>query len=230
MRAIREACGIVLQREGPEALTTQRIAEVAGVNIASLYQYFPNKDAVLADFLEQEAGRIAQRTAETFALIDRLSRQSLELTLAAVIELELEQRRALTRLNPGFFARYPQGVDVHAKVEALTRSRENPGWTTWLPEFLAQHRARLRSGDTGLLAALCQGALQGVVAQTPALPQDAAGFAHAKVELLLLLLNYLLAQPPSMEDCARLFSELSVMRDQVNAGSTGRDSPAVPDA
>ena len=49
VQAIQEACLKILQEEGAEQLTTQRIADVAGINIASLYQYFPNKEAILAD-------------------------------------------------------------------------------------------------------------------------------------------------------------------------------------
>lgn len=211
VRAIREACGIILQREGAAALTTQRIAEVAGVNIASLYQYFPNKDAVLADYFDREADRIARRTAQLFEVVDRLSQRSLEHTLAAIVELELEQRRVLMRLNPDFFSRYPGGVDVHARVEALTRSQQNPGWEAWLPDFLARHRSRLRRNDTGLLASICHGALRGVVNPGAGLPPDAAGSDAARAELLFLLLGYLLARPPSMDDCERYFGEIGAM-------------------
>jgi AcrR family transcriptional regulator len=36
----------VLKREGPDAVTTNRIAEVAGISIGSVYQYFPDKRAI----------------------------------------------------------------------------------------------------------------------------------------------------------------------------------------
>jgi AcrR family transcriptional regulator len=36
----------VLKREGVSAVTTNRIAEVAGVSIGSIYQYFPDKQAI----------------------------------------------------------------------------------------------------------------------------------------------------------------------------------------
>ncbi len=43
---ILEAAARVFEAEGYEA-TTKRVAEVAGVGIGSLYEYFPNKDALL---------------------------------------------------------------------------------------------------------------------------------------------------------------------------------------
>jgi AcrR family transcriptional regulator len=46
--AVLEAAIKVLKREGSRALTTNRIAEVAGVSIGSVYQYFPDKGAIFA--------------------------------------------------------------------------------------------------------------------------------------------------------------------------------------
>lgn len=45
--AIFGATAQILEGEGEARLTTNRIAEVAGVSIGSLYQYFPNKQAIL---------------------------------------------------------------------------------------------------------------------------------------------------------------------------------------
>src|SRR5271156_4853509 len=44
---ILEAAVQVLAQEGAERFTTARVAEKAGVSIGSLYQYFPNKAAIL---------------------------------------------------------------------------------------------------------------------------------------------------------------------------------------
>jgi AcrR family transcriptional regulator len=45
--AIVEAATYILRRRGPSGFTANSVAEKAGVNIASFYQYFPNKQAVL---------------------------------------------------------------------------------------------------------------------------------------------------------------------------------------
>jgi AcrR family transcriptional regulator len=47
VEAVLEAAAQVFERHGYAAGTTNRIAERAGVSIGSLYQYFPNKDAIL---------------------------------------------------------------------------------------------------------------------------------------------------------------------------------------
>lgn len=45
--AVLEAAAQVLAAEGAQRFTTARVAEKAGVSVGSLYQYFPNKAAIL---------------------------------------------------------------------------------------------------------------------------------------------------------------------------------------
>lgn len=47
VRAILQAAVQVLAEEGAQRFTTARVADKAGVSIGSLYQYFPNKAAIL---------------------------------------------------------------------------------------------------------------------------------------------------------------------------------------
>jgi AcrR family transcriptional regulator len=50
-----DAAARVFSRHGYAAGTTNRIAEAAGHSIGSLYQYFPNKDAILAELATAHA-------------------------------------------------------------------------------------------------------------------------------------------------------------------------------
>jgi AcrR family transcriptional regulator len=60
--AISEATIQVLLKQGVNRLTTTRVAERAGVSVGTLYQYYPNKQAllfaVLADHLEKVAAAV----------------------------------------------------------------------------------------------------------------------------------------------------------------------------
>lgn len=47
VEAILEAAVQVLRRDGAQHFTSARVAEKAGVSVGSLYQYFPNKAAIL---------------------------------------------------------------------------------------------------------------------------------------------------------------------------------------
>ncbi len=59
--AILDATARILAEEGFEAVNTNRVAEVAGVSVGSLYQYFPNKAALV--------GAVAVRHTEAMAAI-----------------------------------------------------------------------------------------------------------------------------------------------------------------
>ena len=54
VEAILEGTIRVLLDEGFETLTTTRVAEVAGVGVGTLYQYFPAKESLLFALLERE--------------------------------------------------------------------------------------------------------------------------------------------------------------------------------
>jgi AcrR family transcriptional regulator len=51
--AILEAAAQLIAEDGYAAASTNRIAGRAGVSIGSLYQYFPNKEAILIGLIEQ---------------------------------------------------------------------------------------------------------------------------------------------------------------------------------
>lgn len=79
---ILEAAARVLARDGARKFTTARVAEVAGVSVGSLYQYFPNKEAIL--FRLQ-----ADEWDQTGALLEK--------TLANPHEPPLDRLRSMVR-------------------------------------------------------------------------------------------------------------------------------------
>lgn len=61
VETILEASAQILHKEGEDALTTNRIAERAGFSIGTLYQYFPNRDAILGAMAAREQKRVLAR-------------------------------------------------------------------------------------------------------------------------------------------------------------------------
>lgn len=191
--AIQEACLKILQDEGRQALTTQRIADVAGINIASLYQYFPNKQAVLAEVFKDQVRRYMSTAGDRIAEIDRLSRLSLSETLAAIIDMEIEQRLLLLAMEPEFYRAYQHYYDIHDRVNALTLSMDNPGWDQWFPQFLGRHLQQLRSDDVATLSHVASHALTGTLQSVVENEPERLGDESLRRELHFLLLNYLVA-------------------------------------
>lgn len=56
--AIVEAAVRILLSDGYSRLTTKTVAELAGVSVGSFYQYFPNKQAILAEIIRRRTREI----------------------------------------------------------------------------------------------------------------------------------------------------------------------------
>ncbi len=67
VKALLEATTHILLEDGIDALTTNRVAEVAGVSIGSLYQYFPNKASLVAALIDQHVSLEVETLAKWFA-------------------------------------------------------------------------------------------------------------------------------------------------------------------
>lgn len=129
VQAILEAAVQVFEKHGHAAGTTARIAERAGISVGSLYQYFPNKDAILVALAHlhlEDANTVAGK------LLEQLRAE--EVPLATIIE----------RLVDGFLA-------LHARNPGLHRLLYEEGL---LPEELRQAARRLEQYYTGALAQL----------------------------------------------------------------------------
>lgn len=61
VEAILQAATYILTKRGWAAFTTNEVAKKAGVNIASVYQYFPHKEAIVAELQRRHVQEIEQR-------------------------------------------------------------------------------------------------------------------------------------------------------------------------
>lgn len=91
--AVVEACARLLSEVGYAPLTTNAIAERAGVGIGSLYEYFPGKDAIVAVVAERLAERVMSQLEQH---MERLVRErpddELMLWLEAVCDTLIPER------------------------------------------------------------------------------------------------------------------------------------------
>jgi AcrR family transcriptional regulator len=102
--AVLDAVMRILKREGAAAVTTNRIAEVAGVSIGSLYQYFPDKRAIFhalhSRHIEQ-VDRLIEHTLVTHAS------SALEELVKALMEAMIETHEANPELYHALMAEVP---------------------------------------------------------------------------------------------------------------------------
>jgi len=102
--ALLEATTDILIREGYARLTTNRIAERAGVNIASLYQYFPGKEAIVAELRRRHGAD--QRAALRQVLAEHTAGE-LESTIRALVSVGVAGHAHAPRLHRVFTEEIP---------------------------------------------------------------------------------------------------------------------------
>lgn len=128
VETLLDAAAQVLQDEGSAHFTTNRVAEAAGFSIGTLYQYFPNKDAIAEALVRRECGRLETmiRTA-----IRTASPGDLEALIRCVVKTLIDAFGGRTRVRKflilqavrlGFWQASAQTVETVGKVfmEAIT--------------------------------------------------------------------------------------------------------------
>ena len=129
--AIVEAAAQILERDGAAAFNTNAVAERAGVSIGTLYQYFPDKQAVLAAAAKREladgsAAAPARRRAlieALIAMVEQLGRLGAATTLGGPANPAATRR---VRRGPGWERRLAEAWDQLAIVLAGPRSALRP--------------------------------------------------------------------------------------------------------
>lgn len=94
--AIVDAAAQLFGQLGYAATTTNKVADLAGVSIGSLYQYFPDKDALLLALAERHLAEATEVLVEAFLAVQR-DQPDLEGTLTQLIDAVV----ALHRRDPG---------------------------------------------------------------------------------------------------------------------------------
>jgi len=129
---VLEATARVLVKRGFDGLTTNLVAEAAGVSIGSLYQYFPNKEALVGALIEKH---VEDMTALCLTELTRVAQLAMPQAIRSVIELmirahavEPELHRVLTEQVPrvGRMAKLRE-IDAltHRMVAGLLASRKS---------------------------------------------------------------------------------------------------------
>jgi AcrR family transcriptional regulator len=83
---VLDAAARIVVRDGVEALTTREIAGTAGVPIATLYQYFADKEAVLIALAQRDTDEMDAEVAEALASLESEG----ILTVASVVRATME--------------------------------------------------------------------------------------------------------------------------------------------
>jgi AcrR family transcriptional regulator len=97
--AVLEAASQVLAKEGAPRFTTARVAERAGVSVGSIYQYFPNKAAILFRLQSDEWRQTSDLLRGILEDVDRPPLERLRALVHAFIRSECEEAAMRVALN-----------------------------------------------------------------------------------------------------------------------------------
>ncbi len=89
----------MLEREGPEALTTTRVAEVAGVSVGSVYQYFADRDAVV-DAVYRHKLELEWNRAHDWGDLENMP---LPEVVETIVDKAVERHREFLKLHSEFY-------------------------------------------------------------------------------------------------------------------------------
>jgi AcrR family transcriptional regulator len=144
--ALVEATARILVREGFDKASTNRIAEVAGVSVGSLYQYFPSKEALVAAVIERHQQEIMQTVRGELA-------EALALPVAKAVRKLVAVAVAAHRVDPRLHRVLAEQIPRVGPLEKLeTFNREN---YTLFRTYLERHRDELRVDDLELASFVC---------------------------------------------------------------------------
>src|SRR5690606_33258396 len=94
----------ILEDEGPQAFNTNRVAKEAGVGVGTLYEYFPDKDAIATRLQQDLSNAEADLVVERFA---QLEDASFDVLLPALVELTFAVYRRHRPLRLALWAMAP---------------------------------------------------------------------------------------------------------------------------
>lgn len=166
VEAIVRAAQKILSEEGSRALNTNYVAEVAGVNIASLYRWFRNKEAIIEgvfeDLLREEMSQLLELLKQHNDLQLQPGVMSVEKMLSFIIDTTIMRHQRFLSLHKNY---YQQNLDSFNFAERGVLDT-NHTWIDmsdkWLATFVREHRPSLTGEEASFRAYVVTRAVQGV--------------------------------------------------------------------
>lgn len=152
---ILDAAAAIVDRRGLDAVTTNAIADEAALPVGTLYQFFPNREAVLHALLERQLDALDAR----FAPLLGPARDDVPVE-AAVDAVVSELATAYVELPA--LAALVQGLRADPRFAAVTAAN-NRRVAGWIAALLRRRNPRLRPSDARAAATALVEATDGIL-------------------------------------------------------------------
>lgn len=157
MDALVEATARILVKEGFEKASTNHIAEIAGVSVGSLYQYFPSKEALVAAVIDRHNEEIMAivRTALT-----EIADTPIDKAVRQLVTVAIDAHRINPKLHRVLAEQIPRTGQLR-DVEAFNREIH-----TLVRAYLESRRKEMRKLDLDVATFICVSAIESVAHNT----------------------------------------------------------------
>jgi AcrR family transcriptional regulator len=144
--ALIEATARILVKEGFDKASTNRIAQVAGVSVGSLYQYYPGKEALVVAVIERHNRELMQVVRGALA---EVAAQPIEQAVRRLVAAAIDAHRVDPRLHRVLAEQLPRTGRLE-NVETFNREAH-----ALFKAYLESRRDELRIVDVELAAFVC---------------------------------------------------------------------------
>jgi AcrR family transcriptional regulator len=183
--AILDATARVLVKDGYEGTTTNRVAALAGVSVGSLYQYFPNREALVAGVIDRHC---EQMEAVFQSKIASLVGASIPVAARELIQLLIESHA----LNPKLHRVLMEQVPRVGKLARMRQMTDQVG--SFVRAFLEPRRREIRPRNLDLAVFVVVTATH-ALGHALSVEQARPVSADTIDELTTLVVSYLLPVP-----------------------------------
>lgn len=146
VKAMLDATARILVREGFDKASTNRIAEVAGVSVGSLYQYFPSKEAVVAALIDRHSQEVMRAVqGELAEAVDLPLKDGVRKLVAVAVKAH--------RIDPKLHRALTEQIPRVGRLENVeTFSQQN---YVLFAAYLERRRSEIRVADLKLASFIC---------------------------------------------------------------------------
>jgi len=186
--AILDATAHILVERGVAAVSTNAVAERAGVSVGSLYQYFPNKDALIAALH-------ARHGEQMMDVIQRALTKAMDATLdealGGLIEATVEAHRVDADLHR-VLEQQLGNTDKHVLQDEYVDVMEDR-----IVALLARHRSEITVTDLRLASYMLMNAAHGLIHVVVLQRPKGVSLKAATQEIVRMMKAYLTSPVPA---------------------------------